>query len=111
MYQGAMVSPTTSPVRWRALLGAGLVALALGGCVTEAECQRRVDAAARRALDDASTCTFAPQSLTEPTCTVNDRRPLLQYYATFCTMADLSCVTGPEGGVDTGTPAACFGEP
>jgi len=71
---------------------AALIALLLAGCVTKQDCEDRVKAARRAAEDDAPTCTFAPEKLEHVTCGGTDQSPELSYYATWCGLAELSCI-------------------
>lgn len=80
-------------------------ALLLAGCVSEAECERRIDDADAQAVEDAASCVYEPSSLADDDCGGVDRRPLLRYLATWCGMADLSCIRG-----DAEREEVCFGE-
>jgi hypothetical protein len=81
-----------------------VLAALLGGCVTQRECDLRVDRARARAVDDASACVFDPDALLAPTCGGADRRPYLTYVAAWCEAAALPCVRDLDGAY-----ATCFG--
>ena len=82
-------------------------------CFSEAECQRRIDAAHRDALRDAETCAWDPDGLLEPECASLDRRPLNTYYGVYCATAELSCIRdAPEvDGICFGTPESSDTDP
>lgn len=77
----------------------------LAGCMSEAECQRRIRASEREALRDAPNCAFRADSLPDATCET-DRRPLLTYYGVFCSSAPLDCLQD-----DVRLRRICFGSP
>lgn len=77
----------------------------LFGCVTAAECERRVATAADQARAHLADCTFDPDALAEPSCAADDR-PELTYLAVWCGEADLACILG-----DPARETVCFGEP
>lgn len=82
-----------------------LLTLLCASCVSEATCQERIDAAIALARDHLVDCTLDVDALAEPSCAADDR-PELSYLATWCSEADLSCVTA-----DDATRTLCFGEP
>lgn len=85
-----------------------LLVLALGtlGCTSDAECQRRIDAAWRDALHDAPDCTWDPGGVSLPDCGASDRRPLFTYEGVWCSTAELVCIRSLPEADD-----ACFGAP
>lgn len=78
----------------------------LAGCLGETECQRRIDVAHRQALVDVDRATWAPGDLRYYGCAGLDRRPLLAYYATWCSAVDLDVLRA-----NADAEALCLGRP
>lgn len=78
------------------------------GCDPDAGCKERIAVANSLARAHAPQCRFEPEALAKPECAGSDRRPELNYYATWCDLATLSCIRDEA---DDEVEALCFGEP
>jgi hypothetical protein len=79
----------------------------LCGCVSQAECERRINVAVNLGQEHGRVCELDVAALEDLDCGGSDQRPELRYYAAFCLVADVdTCLRADEElfGFCIGTP-------